>query len=99
MSVGIMASAVDVAGRRHRRADGAVQQLHRRPVDARPGRPTIVAGRTGTAAQSSGTPTQAVYTIPAGVNESDTLTIGFAYRRQRPHRAYAPFVPGVRQPT
>ena len=52
------------------------------------GAPTIVAGRTGTAAQAAGATSRARYTIPA-VNQSDTITVGFAcamHRRRRQPR-------------
>lgn len=41
--------------------------------------PTIVAGRTGTACSALGSTRQATYTIPSA-QESDTLTIGFAWQ-------------------
>ena len=43
------------------------------------GTPTIVAGRTGTAASFNGTTNAATYTIPPA-SESDRLTIGFAFK-------------------
>lgn len=45
------------------------------------GSPSIVAGRTGTAVKlpSSGLPARIRYTIPS-VNESDTVTVGFAFK-------------------
>ena len=42
--------------------------------------PTIVAGRTGTAAQTSGSLNRCTYLIAAPA-QSDTLTIGFAFRK------------------
>jgi hypothetical protein len=42
--------------------------------------PTIVTGRTGTAGQFTGTLQRGSYFIAAG-NRSDTLTIGFAFRK------------------
>jgi hypothetical protein len=43
------------------------------------GTPTITAGRNGNGASSTSTSNTVTYTIPA-INESATLTLGFAYR-------------------
>jgi hypothetical protein len=77
MNVGTMASAVHLA---------ACTDVRQEPFTnlaawTVTGTVTLPAGRTGTAAQiSGGSGNRATYTIPA-LNESDMVTVGFAWRR------------------
>jgi Domain of unknown function (DUF4082) len=76
-SAGVMASAVHI---------GLCTDVLQEPFDnflawSVSGTPTIVAGRTGTAAQTSGSTNRCTYLIAAPAAQSDTLTIGFAFRK------------------
>jgi hypothetical protein len=79
-SVGVMASAVNVSA-------GPGTDVLMEPFNnfttngwVLGGSPTIVAGRTGTAARVSGSSGAASYNIPSG-NQSADLTIGFAWQQ------------------
>ena len=78
MPVGTFASAVHIAA-------GPAADLMEPFNDyttnswAQSGSPTIVTGRTGTAAQLATTAAHVDYSIPSGI-QSDTLTVGFAFR-------------------
>lgn len=76
-SVGVMASAVNLAAG----TDVLMEPFNNLSAWTVTGTPTIVTGRTGTAAQftwNSGAD-QADYRIPSGA-QSDTMTLGFAWR-------------------
>jgi hypothetical protein len=72
-SVGVMASAVVVSS-----GVDVLLENFTSVAEWGAGITSVAGGRTGNAGQISGT-TEALYTIPAA-NESDVLTVGFAYR-------------------
>lgn len=74
-SVGVMASAVNASPG----ADVLLEPFNNLTAWTQTGTPTIVAGRTGTAASVGGATAMLVYPIPAP-SQSDTDVFGFAYQ-------------------